>query len=88
MAEFFSIQGTLQIVLALGVCGVIALIADADGRSPEVWGGLGIALCVLIYVALRVLSYHVSPIAYVGFLLVGFLIFLVMWAYNLARPSY
>jgi hypothetical protein len=38
--------GLYDIVAGVIVCVVIARVADRDGRSPIVWGGIALALCV------------------------------------------
>ena len=36
----------VEIALAIGACGAMAKIADADGRSSIVWGLITLGLCL------------------------------------------
>jgi hypothetical protein len=66
----------IEIILAIGLCVVMGKIADADGRSGFLWGGITAALCVACLFI---------PIPYARFLLAGVVAFVAMIVVKMIR---
>lgn len=67
-----------EIVAGVTVCVVMARVADSEGYSPVVWGGITLALC-LASLALPFTNFRI--------LFAGVVAYFVMFVYNLVRPA-
>ena len=63
----------IEIAVGLGVCFIMAKIADMDRMSPIIWFVITFALC---------LAALLIPIPYARFLIAGFVSFIVMIVYK------
>lgn len=64
--------------LCASLCVLMAKIADMDGRSRIVWGGLTLAFCLAsIWI----------PLPYLRFLIAGILAYVLMFLCNLIHPN-
>ena len=67
-----------EIVLGIGVCVVVAMIARADERSPVIWFCITFALC---------LASIFIPIPFLRFLIAGFISFVIMIVWKMRSPA-
>jgi hypothetical protein len=68
--------GLYDVLAGVIVCVVIGRIADGDGRSPVVWGGIALALCVAsLAIPLPIYRMLIAGVVAVG----------TLFVYNLAR---
>ena len=66
----------IEIVLGIALCVLMAKIADADGQSAFLWGGVTLVLCLLSLLI---------PIPFLRFLMAGVVAFIAMLAVKMAR---
>lgn len=69
----------MELLLLLGVVGVMAKVASVDGQRPLVWAGITLALCGVCWFI---------PVPYIRFVIALIISFLSMFVYKIVadRP--
>jgi hypothetical protein len=67
----------VETLAGLLVCGMLGLVADADGHSWLAWAGVTFVLCA---------ASLLLPLPLVRMVLAGYAAVGLMFAYNLVRP--
>jgi hypothetical protein len=70
------VRVVVEVVVGLVVCGFTSRVADADNRSPLVWGALTAVLC---------LASLTIPVPIFRLVLAGAVVFVTMYVINLIR---
>ena len=67
----------IEIALAVALCVIMGKIADVDGQSGFLWGGITFLLCLA--------AFFTIPLPFARFLLAGVLAFLAMIVVKVVR---